>query len=133
MDAWGQPGVKCGLMYAKSRVAPLAGTTIAKMEMQGLVQASRDLLKITKALEQTVDRVVIVGDSMCTHMSLRREGAAFKPYYQNRVAEIRDNLAELEGLVKHLEPTQKIEGARNPADICTRAGATSGEISAHSA
>merc|ERR1711867_171986 len=108
VDAWGQQVVKCGLLYAKSRVAPLAGTTIAKMEMQGLVQASRDLLKLTRALEQDIDRVVLIGDSMCTHMSLRKDGVAFKPYYQNRVAEIRDNLAELGELVGEVEPTQKI-------------------------
>ena len=75
--------VKAGPLYAKSRVAPMDGTTISKMELQGLVQATRSLLKVVKALDQRVGRLIVAGDSMCTHMCIRREGSIFKPYFEN--------------------------------------------------
>ena len=80
-NQWGEQEAEARLLYAKSRVAPLEGTTIAKMELQGLVQATRSLLKIIRALDQKIERVVIAGDSLCTLMSVRREGAHFKPVH----------------------------------------------------
>ena len=96
------------------------------------MQCTRSLLKVVKALDQQVDRLIIAGDSMCTLMCVRREGAHFKPYFQNRVAEIRANLAELEGLVTEVEPTLKIAGHLNPADLCTRGRVEPHQISAQS-
>merc|ERR1711867_142527 len=82
--------------------------------------------------DQRVERLIIAGDSMCTHMCIRREGSSFKPYFQNRVAEIVSNLAELEQLVDVMEPTQKVDGEANPADVCTRPGVTMEQIGAGS-
>merc|ERR1711867_172901 len=82
-DEWGEKVVDTRLLFAKSRVAPLGGTTISKMELQALVQATRSLLKLVRAVQQRVSRVILCSDSMCTLMSMRREGGGFKPYFQN--------------------------------------------------
>ena len=56
-DAWGTvTGHHCQLLYAKTRVAPLEGSTIAKMELQGMVQLTRSMLKLVKALGDKVER-----------------------------------------------------------------------------
>ena len=61
---WGEERVDSRLIFGKSRVAPLSGTTISKMELQGLVQCTKSVLKLVKALDQEVDRVIFAGDSM---------------------------------------------------------------------
>ena len=128
-DAWGEEQISTGLVYAKCRIAPSAGTTISKMEVQGYVQATRSLLKVVRALDQQVHRVVLAGDSMCALMSVKREGACFKPYFQNRVGEIRNNLTEVAGLVDVLEESLKVAGSMNPTDICTRGLAMPDDVS----
>ena len=69
---------------------------------------------------------------MCALMSVRREGACFRPYFQNRVGEIRSNLTELAELVDVLEEPQKIPGTLNPADVCTRGLAVPEDVNENS-
>ena len=132
VDMDGQESYDARLIFGKSRVAPLAGTTISKMELQGLVQCTRSVLKVVRALDQRVARVVIAGDSMCALMAIRREGAIYRPYFQNRVAEVNANMAELDALVDTVEPPLKIDGPANPADICTRRRARPQDVSGDS-
>ena len=124
----GQVDVQVSLLYAKSRVAPMNGTTISKMEVQGMVQCTRSLLKVVRALDVKINRAVVAGDSMCALMSLRREGVSFKPFFQNRVAEALNNLAQISEKVEILEETLKVPGELNPADICTRGKATLSDV-----
>ena len=65
---------------------------------------------------------------MCALMSIRREGGGFKPYFQNRVAEINANLEAIADLVGVLEPTLKVEGISNPADLGTRRGVSPEQV-----
>merc|ERR1711867_76616 len=59
-DDWGAvQGYHCQLLFTKTRVAPLEGSTIAKMELQGLVQLTRSLLKLVNALLEQVERCVV--------------------------------------------------------------------------
>ena len=125
---WGEERLESRLIFGKSRVAPLSGTTISKMELQGLVQCTKSVLKIVKALDVQVDRVVLAGDSMCALMAIRREGAIYRPYFQNRVAHINSNLQAIREQVGVLEETLKIDGACNPADICTRRRAKAEDV-----
>ena len=84
MDEWGtSKGFHAQLLYAKTRVAPLEGSTIAKMELNGMVQLSRSMLKVVKALEPRVERCVLAGDSMSCLMAVRRPGGTYRPYFQN--------------------------------------------------
>ena len=83
-DQWGcDKGVDSRLMYAKTKVAPAEGTTIAKMELQGMVQVTRSVLRLVEALDEHVDRVIIAGDSMCALMAVRRPGVTYRVYFQN--------------------------------------------------
>ena len=58
-------GVFTGQLAAKCRVAPVAGATIQRMELQGLLACSRMVLQVVTALPFSVRRVTICGDSMC--------------------------------------------------------------------
>ena len=124
--------VRTDLMFAKTRVAPLDGTTIAKMELQALVQLTRSALKLTHAMDDKVDRMILIGDSQCSVMAIRRPGVSYKAYFQNRVAEIRQNLGMLERKVGKLEEVAKIPGSINPADVGTRVGVKADELTADS-
>ena len=108
------------ILCAKTRVAPLTGTTIYRMELQALVQATRSLLKVVKALATPVQSITLVGDSLCAIMAVRNEGTVYAPYFQNRVAEVQNNLQELRGQVEWVDPIHKIDGFLNPADLATR-------------
>ena len=114
------------LIYAKSRVAPMVGTTISKMQIQG------SLLKVVLALDTVIDRVIMAGDSMCALMSPRRQGTSFKPFLQNRVAETLSNLRQVEERVRMLEQTLKVPTELNLADVCTSCKATLADIESNS-
>ena len=47
------------------------GTTIAKMELQGMVQCTRLILKAVKVVDVKVAHVVVAGDSMSSLMAVR--------------------------------------------------------------
>ena len=81
---------------------------------------SRLILKVTQSIKTKIDPVILAGDSACSIMALKRDGLTFNAYFQNRLAEIQQNLKEVEERVGHLEPLRKIDGQINPADICTR-------------
>merc|ERR1711867_68144 len=120
-DEWGQVlGFHSQLLYAKTRVAPLEGSTIAKMELQGMAQLSRTLVKLVDALYPQVERCIMAGDSMSCLMAVRKSGTIYKPYFQNRIGEVQKNLQKLAAKVETVEEPLKIAGAENPADIGTR-------------
>merc|ERR1711867_250975 len=126
---WGDvKGHHTQLLFAKTRVAPLEGSTIAKMELQGMVQLTRSLVKVVRALEGQVERCVIAGDSMSCLMAVRRPGGTYKPYLQNRVGEVQRNLQLLASKNTIVEEPLKIAGTANPADIGTRGRASLEDI-----
>merc|ERR1711867_335962 len=53
-------------------------------------------------------------------MVVRRSGATYKPYFQNRIGEIQKNFQLLATKVETVEEPLKIAGPDNPADIGTR-------------
>merc|ERR1712101_12083 len=108
-----------GLLFAKTRIAPLEGSTIAKMELQGMLQLTRSLVKVVDALGNQVERCVLAGDSMSCLMAVRRPGAVYKPYFQNRIGEVQRNFGKLKEKVPVVEDPLKIAGPENPADIGT--------------
>ena len=69
IDAWGQQSIDSNLLLAKCRVSPLAGTTVPRMELQGMLQASRLMLTVARAMPLRCQRAVLAGDSMCSLMS----------------------------------------------------------------
>merc|ERR1711867_305307 len=77
-DPWGQQWVETHLLLCKCRVSPLAGSSVPRMELQGLLQATRMLRKVTSCLEFPVERVIIAGDSMCAILATKKDGIHFK-------------------------------------------------------
>ena len=59
---------------------------------------------------------------MCSIMALKRDGLNFNPFFQHRLAEIRENLTAIADAADHVEPVRKVKGESNPADIATRSG-----------
>ena len=112
--------VSSGLVAAKSRVAPVAGATIQRMELQGLMACARLTLKVVAAMPFSIRRVTMCGDSMCAIMAVRRHGINYRPFFQNRLQEIQRSMEALADKVEEVEPLQKIAGQLNPADLGTR-------------
>ena len=68
-----------------------------------MVQLTRSMVKVVRALEGQVERCVLAGDSMSCLMAVRRPGGTYKPYFQNRVGEVQHNLQLLASQVSVVE------------------------------
>ena len=108
------------LIAAKSRVAPIAGTNVQRIELQGLVTCTKLVRKIVEALPYQISRVTIAGDSMSSIMSQKKDGSSFNPFFQSRLHQVEEELAMIRLQVGLLDNLQKIPGHDNPADLCTR-------------
>ena len=116
------------MVLAKTRVAPLSGTTIPRMELQSLLQATRILRKVVDSLEFPIERIILAGDSMCAILATQKDGVSFRTFFQNRLCEIDENLQYLKGKVQLVEPIRKIAGELNPVDLSTRTNARPADI-----
>ena len=58
---------KATLLMAKSRVAPVHGTTVPRIEMQGLTVLSHMINTTMRALPDKVEHAILVGDSRALH------------------------------------------------------------------
>ena len=63
--------------------------------------------------------VVCVGDCECVISSLEVSTTKMKPFFHNRVSEIKQNLEDLRKICQ-VEDFQHISGSLNPADLITR-------------
>ena len=116
------------LITGKCRVAPLAGATVQRMELQGLTLCARLVVKVLEGLDMVVRGVTFVGDSLCCVMALRVDGVHFNPYFQHRLCDIQDNLDRIQEVVEVLHPVSWTESANNPADLVTKAMATAEDM-----
>ena len=112
------------LAICKAKVPPLKGLTVPRGELCALTLLSRLLLAVILALQKLdnppVSSIMIV-DSKCS-MSAVQSKRALLPYFQNRVAEIRENMEQIRKLCP-LEEVHYVESALNPSDMSTRATA----------
>ena len=72
--------------------------------------------------------MVLATDSACVVIANQRTGSCYRPYFQNRIAEIRDTMDKLKLMADEVEEVQHIAGEINPADILTRGEATGKDI-----
>ena len=86
------------------------------------------VLRIANNVTFSLKEIYMCGDSMCSIMSMRKEGMQFKPFFQNRVAEILASLETVRNKVVTLHPLQNIDGTLNPADVCTRGVSTQADV-----
>ena len=113
------------LLCAKARVTPLSGLTIPRSELSGLLLGSRLTLTAAKALskEESLHPVssVTLSDSECSISALDKSSSALKPYFHNRVMEIRENMKSLSDICV-VEEVFHVAGDLNVADLGTRPG-----------
>ena len=123
------------LLCAKARVTPINGLTIPRVELNGLVLNSRLVLTVAKALSVDEDlhpvSAVLLADSECSISALDKSTSAMKPYFHNRVSEIRENLEELRNICE-VEEVYHVAGSLNVADIGTHGGSKAVDLGPNS-
>ena len=106
------------ILCAKAKVTPANGQTTPKLELNGATLLSRLIKSAVRASVDKPSQVICVGDSQCVIASLEMSSSKFKPFFMNRISEIRSNLDEIKSLYS-VEEFQYISGKLNPADLAT--------------
>ena len=113
------------LMCAKSRVTPISGLTIPRSELSGVLLSSRLSLTVAKALSVEPSMhptgAIHLADSECSISALAKTSSALKPYFHNRVSEIKENLKAL-AKICDVEDVHHIPREFNIADMATHPG-----------
>ena len=100
------------LVVSKTRVSPLRGLTIPKLELMGSTIAVRLAKKVAEVLEVDIKNVTFWSDSHNVLFWLKRPAKFFKPFVSNRVGEIQS--------VTNPDQWRYINTKINPADIPSR-------------
>ena len=121
------------LAICKAKVPPLRGLTVPRGELTALTLLSRIVLVVVRALQKIetppVSAIMMVDSksSICAVDSTKN----LLPYFQNRVAEIRENIAETSKFCT-VEDVHYIASELNPSDLSTRATAKINELGPYS-
>ena len=95
-----QTRVEVRLVFAKSRISPLNGTTAPRAELQALMSLTRALLLVLRALDHAVRWAIMMGDSECCIAAINKPATEMRPYFQNRISEYHSNT---EMMSRHVE------------------------------
>ena len=109
------------LAICKVRVPPLQGLTVPRGELSSLLMLSRLMLAVVSALkplDNPPTSGIMLSDSKCSISSVY-SSKVLLPYFQNRVAEIKDNMLQFRKNCP-LEEIHYVESALNPSDISTK-------------
>ena len=85
-----------GLCISKGRVCPLKGYTVPRSELCWALITSRLLLTVAIALSKLDEKpigAIMLLDSRCSISALESTSGNLLPFFQNRIAEIVENLA----------------------------------------
>ncbi|XP_048587898.1 uncharacterized protein LOC125571976 [Nematostella vectensis] len=104
--------VECAFVAGKSRNAPIKGSTIPRLELQGALLATRVDQAVRRELDLKPDRVVFWTDSMITLNYINNETRRFQTYVANRVTEIRE--------ATNPDQWRHCPGKLNPSDEVSR-------------
>ena len=119
------------LLCAKAKVTPLSGFTVPRSEISGMVLQSRLALSSIKALsiepELKPTGVTLLSDSECVISAVETSTSVLKPFYHNRVSEIRENMSEMK-MYCPVEEIYHVSGHHNPADMATRGSTKSADL-----
>ncbi|XP_021958581.1 uncharacterized protein LOC110854452 [Folsomia candida] len=103
--------VKVTLIQAKSRVAPVKGGTIPRLELVGCLIGARLLELVKSSMDVKIDRVIQWTDSTTALAWIQRD-AQLSRFVGNRVKEIREKT--------RVEDWRHVPGNLNPADLPSR-------------
>ena len=107
------------LLCAKTKVTPINGCTTPKSELNSATLLSRLVKSTVRAVVDTPEKVMCAGDSQCVISSLKVSTTKFKPYFHNRLSEIKDNFEEARKICP-VDDFYYVPGKTNPADLATR-------------
>ena len=100
----------------------MSGYTIARSELSSGVLTSRMILRVVRSLRTCgtpPSSGIMLLDSECTISSLETNSSMLKPFFQNRRAEIVDNL-DCASKFCTMEEVHWVSSEHNVADILTR-------------
>ncbi|XP_025192662.1 uncharacterized protein LOC112592723 [Melanaphis sacchari] len=100
------------LLCSKSRVAPVKGATIPRLELEGALVLAQLAEKVAAAWELDVKNFYLWTDSMVALGWIRSEATRFKTYIVNRVIQILE--------LTNAQQWRHVGTADNPADILSR-------------
>ena len=129
-DCQGVGDFDANLCISKCRVCPLRGYTVPRSELCGALLVSRLMVSVVTALSRLDECPVgacMLLDSRCIISSLEMTSSKLLPFFQNRLAEIVENL----DLVAKRCPVEKVHWVQsdlNPADLLTRGTASIQDI-----
>ena len=103
---------KCTLIAGKSRLAPINGMTIPRLELSAAVVAVRLHQTITREMNLTFDDVYFWSDSQAVLQYITNITSRYKTFVANRLAIIHD--------VTKVNQWNYIPSNMNPADIASR-------------
>ena len=110
------------LCMSKCRVCPMRGYTVPRSELCGALLVSRLMLAVVTALcrlDEAPASAVMILDSRCVISALEMTSSKALPFFQNRLAEIHENLETVAKRCE-VEPVQWVQTDLNPADLQTR-------------
>ena len=109
--------IKTALVTSKSRVSPIKSQTIPRLELLGALLLCRLLHQVSLSLSSVykINDMFAWIDSSIAYSWIVNTKKHFKPFIQNRVKEIRENIP--------VASWKLIQSAENPSDIISR-GAT---------
>ena len=108
--------------------APSKGTSVARLELQAVLQATQIVLNILRAVDWKFSDTYILTDSECTLAAIQHPGIQFRPYFSHRIAEITDNLEEMTEHCNMVHRVFHVPGDKNIADLLTRGTARGADI-----
>ena len=121
-DCEGVGDYAASLCMSKARVCPLRGYTVPRSELCGALLFSRLMVSVVTALsklgESPVGAIMLL-DSRCIISSLELTSSKLLPFFQIRLAEIKENLDTVSKWCD-VEPVHWVESDMNPADLLTR-------------
>lgn len=107
--------VQCRLVCGKSRVAPVKGITIPRLELTAAVLAVRLATQVQRECTLSLESTTFWTDSMIVLQTIRNTSSRFRVFVANRLAVIHE--------LSTPEQWRYINGLENPADMASR-GAT---------
>ena len=133
-DCEGVGDYDANLCLSKGRMCPLRGYTIPRSELCGALLVSRLMLAVVLALcrmDECPVKAIMLLDSRCIISALELTSSKLLPFFQNRLAEIYENLQSIAKKCE-VEQVHWVHTDQNPADLLTRGTARLRDIGTNS-